>query len=126
MKKSIALLLALLTAVLHLAACSEGGTLPETAGNAPAEAVPSASPEETPVEPEETVIPLGIPAEDNGGRDFHMLVPTEKAYEFVTESTGEVVNDVILARSQKTEELFGISFSVVILEPKKDSMEILE
>ena len=111
MKKSIALLLALLTAVLPLAACSEGGTQPETAGNAPAEAVPSASPEETPVEPEETVIPLGIPAEDNGGRDFHMLVPTEKAYEFVTESTGEVVNDAILARSQKTEELFGISFS---------------
>ena len=62
-------------------------------------------------EPEETVVPLGIEPEDNGGRDFHILVPTEKSYEFVTESNGEVVNDAMLVRSQKVEELLNIKFS---------------
>ncbi len=66
---------------------------------------------ETQAAPEETVIPLGIPEEDNGGRDFHVLVPIEKAYEFVTEATGEVVNDAIFERSNKTADLFNISFS---------------
>lgn len=60
---------------------------------------------------DEPEIQFGIPEEDNGGRDFHILVPTEKAYEFVTEVTGEVVNDSVYERSLKTEDYFKISFS---------------
>lgn len=59
----------------------------------------------------ETQIQLGIPEEDNGGRDFHVFVPTEKAYEFVTENTGEAVNDATFDRSLKTEEHFNIKFT---------------
>ena len=66
---------------------------------------------DTTAEPEETTVPLGIEPEDNGGRDFHILVPTEKNYESVTESNGEVVNDAMLVRSQKVEELLNIKFS---------------
>ena len=112
MKKQTALFLALLLIASLSTACSEKTTSSEVGEET---VLPSAEQNpgepETPAEEEETVIPLGIPEEDNGGRDFHVLVPTEKAYEFVTESTGEVVNDAILGRSQKTEELFGLSFS---------------
>ena len=112
MKKQTALFLALLLIASLFTACSEKTASPEVSEDP---VLPSAEQNpgepETPAEEEETVIPLGIPEEDNGGRDFHVLVPTEKAYEFVTESTGEVVNDAILGRSQKTEELFGLSFS---------------
>ena len=100
----------LLAAILltQLIACGQEGiasSLPDSDGTAA-----SAEPDTTTV-PEETVVPLGIEKEDNGGRDFHILVPTEKNYEFVTESNGEVVNDAMLARSQKAEELFNIRFS---------------
>lgn len=60
---------------------------------------------------EETVIPLGIPEEDNGGRTFKVLVPTEKEYEFVTKITGEAVNDAAFERSAEVEEHFNIKFS---------------
>ena len=35
----------------------------------------------------ETENPLNIPKEDNNGRNFLILVPTEKAYEFVSKRT---------------------------------------
>lgn len=59
----------------------------------------------------ESTYDLGIPEEDNAGRDFHILVPTEKAYEFAEEATGEVVNDAIYERSLATMEHFNIAFS---------------
>ena len=64
------------------------------------------------METEETAteVALNIPKEDNGGRTFQMLVPTEKAYEFVEESTGETVNDAVYNRSLITEEHFNIKF----------------
>ena len=105
--RPIILLLAAIL-LIQLIACGQDGSassLPDSDGTAA-----SAEPDTTTV-PEETVVPLGIEKEDNGGRDFHILVPTEKNYEFVTESNGEVVNDAMLARSQKAEELFNIRFS---------------
>ncbi|MCI8389025.1 MAG: extracellular solute-binding protein [Clostridiales bacterium] len=54
---------------------------------------------------------LGIQPEDNGGRDFNILVPLEKSYEFVSESNGEIVNDKVYNRSKKVEELFNINFT---------------
>ncbi len=65
--------------------------------------------EETTVQ-DETGIPLGIPAEDNGGKSFRMLIPVESAYEFTNEYSGDVVNDAIYDRNLKTEEHFNIKF----------------
>ena len=58
----------------------------------------------------ETTLSLGIPEEDNGGRTFTILVPSEKSYEFVTESNGEIINDAMYDRSRKVEEHFNIKF----------------
>ncbi len=103
MKKRIfALLLAalLLSSAVSCGSDTAEETISEEAAETAAETVPG-----------ETGISLGIPEEDNGGRDFHVLVPIVKAYEFVTEATGEAVNDAIFERSLKTEEHFNIKFS---------------
>lgn len=110
MKKRPIAILVLLAFLLTLSSCAATNRTDETE-QTDGPATPAEDNAQTPAGEEETVIPLGIPEEDNGGRDFHMLVPTEKAYEFVTEATGEVVNDAILERSLKTEELFNIKFS---------------
>ena len=114
MKQRLTALILVLALLASLASCSAKN--PETEDQTQTSAgdsaeIQTADVSETPAEPEETAIPLGIPEEDNGGRDFHMLVPNEKAYEFVTEATGEVVNDAIFERSNKTADLFNISFS---------------
>ena len=110
MKKRLPAILILLALLLPLVSCAATDQTDEPTKPTAAD-TPAADNTQTPVQEEETVIPLGIPEEDNGGRDFHMLVPTEKAYEFVTEATGEVVNDAIFERSNKTADLFNISFS---------------
>ncbi len=106
MRKYFTLLLALWMAAVSCSAC--GG---KEASIQKTDTDPSAQIADTTQDTEETGLQLNIPTEDHGGQDFHILVPTEKAYEFVTESTGEVVNDVVFQRSQKTEEHFGIRFS---------------
>lgn len=110
MKKRLPAFLVLLALILTLPSCA-GRERTDEPTQIPAADAPAADAAQVPAPEEETVIPLGIPEEDNGGRDFHMLVPTEKAYEFVTEATGEIVNDAILERSLKTEELFNVKFS---------------
>ncbi len=111
MKQRTIAFLVLCALLLSLPSCAGRQDAEEPAQSPDAGSPAAAEPQEQAVPDEETVIPLGIPEEDNGGRDFHMLVPTEKAYEFVTEATGEVVNDAILERSLKTEELFNVKFS---------------
>ena len=59
---------------------------------------------------EETGITLGIPKEDNGGKSFRMLIPSERAYEFPNDYIGDVVNDALYDRNMKTEEHFNIRF----------------
>ncbi len=102
-------LLAILLAALLLSAVSCGSDTADETSLA-SDQTDTVETAEVTVE-EETVVPLGIPEEDNGGRDFHVLVPTEKAYEFVTENTGEAVNDAMFERSLKTEEHFNIKFT---------------
>lgn len=50
-----------------------------------------------------------IPREDNDGRDFTILVPTDYAYEFPEETDGEVMNDILFDRNAQTEDYFGIN-----------------
>lgn len=99
MRKYFTLLLALWMAAVSCLAC--GG---KEASIQKTDTDPSAQIADTTQDTEETGLQLNIPTEDHGGQDFHILVPTEKAYEFVTESTGEVVNDAVFQRSQKTPE----------------------
>lgn len=103
MKKRM--ILCLLAGLLVTSTVSCGGDTTETQPT-----VPSDQTETSAVETEST-ISLGIPEEDNEGRDFHILVPTEKAYEFATEATGEAVNDAVYNRTLATEEHFNIKFS---------------
>lgn len=100
MKKRM--ILCLLAGLLVATSC--GNTTAET------ETTSTENHAETTVDTESTY-DLGIPEEDNNGRDFHILVPTEKAYEFAEEATGEVVNDAIYERSLATMEHFNIVFS---------------
>ena len=114
MKQRLTAFVLALMLLASLASCSAENPETEDQTQTPAgdsAEIPTVEVSETHAEPEETAIPLGIPPEDNGDRDFHMLVPNEKAYEFVTEATGEVVNDAIFERSNKTAELFKIKFS---------------
>lgn len=103
MKKRM--ILCLLAGLLVTSMVSCGGDTTETQS-----ATPSEQTETSAVETEST-ISLGIPEEDNEGRDFHILVPTEKAYEFAIEATGEAVNDAVYNRTLATEEHFNIKFS---------------
>ncbi len=108
-KRFLAVFLALLLSS-SLYACSESETSSAVPAQSPAENTVDET-EVPAVEETEPAVKLEIPEEDNGGRDFHILVPTEKSYEFVTESTGESVNDAVFERSMKTEEHFNIKFS---------------
>ncbi|MBQ2726238.1 MAG: hypothetical protein IJF78_11080 [Clostridia bacterium] len=104
-KRIFSLLLAALM-LTSAVACSETAA-PETSA-VPGTINPETEASET--EETETEITLNIPKEDNGGRTFQMLVPTEKAYEFVEESTGEIVNDAVYGRSLIAEDNFNIKF----------------
>ena len=98
-KRTLTLLIALSMAA-SICSCGKDNPPSGTASDAQAETT----------EAPETTLSLGIPEEDNGGRTFTILVPTEKSYEFVTESNGEIVNDAMYNRSRKVEEHFNISF----------------
>ncbi len=52
-----------------------------------------------------------LPKEDNGDREFTILMPTAIGYEFPDESNGELVNDALFNRDQMVEEHFGIKFN---------------
>lgn len=103
MKKRM--ILCLLACLLTTSMVSCGG------GTAETKSVSTETQSESLAAETESTITLGIPEEDYGGRDFHILVPIEKAYEFAEEATGEVVNDAIFNRSVATEEHFNITFS---------------
>lgn len=104
-KRILSLLLAALLITSAVSCGSE--TDPETSADPGTTGTDTAAVE---TEETETEVALNIPKEDNGGRTFQMLVPTEKAYEFVEESTGETVNDAVYNRSLITEEHFNIKF----------------
>ncbi len=55
-----------------------------------------------------------IQRENNDGRNFNMLVPTDYAYEYPTETVGEVMNDALYDRNLKAEEYFNIKITTQI------------
>ncbi|MBE6613043.1 MAG: extracellular solute-binding protein [Ruminococcaceae bacterium] len=91
-KRTITLLLVLAMAA-SMAACGGSASSDTTA------------PDTTPA-PETSS--LGFEKEDNGGREFKILVPTKMEIEYPMESNGEVVNDAIFDRNRKVEEYFNI------------------
>lgn len=52
-----------------------------------------------------------LPKEDNGDREFTIIMPTNIEYEFPEESNGELVNDALYNRDRLVEDHFGIKFS---------------
>lgn len=104
-KRILSLLLAALLITSAVSCGSE--TDPETSADPGTTGIDTAAVE---TEETETEVALNIPKEDNGGRTFQMLVPTEKSYGFVEESTGETVNDAVYNRSLITEDHFNIKF----------------
>jgi len=55
---------------------------------------------------------LGFAQEDNGGKEFNMLVAATKSYEFdVPEATGDIVEDAIYAKNRAVEDYLGISLN---------------
>ena len=112
MKKTLALVLALLMLVPTLASCSEQTSGEETtATDTPTAGVEETVPEETEeIDPFEEV--------DFGGRDFRVLTSiyvndSTNADKFIRgtgETNGEIVNDAVYARNLSVSELLGINF----------------
>lgn len=101
MKSITALLLVGILASAMLSCGTEDSKIETVTTDMPTEAITT---------PEETEIPLGISQEDNGGKSFRMLIPSERAYEFPNDYIGDVVNDALYDRNLKTEEHFNIKF----------------
>lgn len=58
----------------------------------------------------------GLPfaADRYGGQTFTILTPTENEYDYVSdESSGDIVEDAVHKRNQKTEELLGVKLNVI-------------
>ena len=111
MKKTLALVLALLMLVPTLASCSEQTSGEETT----ATDTPTAGEEEAAVE--ETEEPDPFADVDFGGRDFRVLTSiyvndSTNADKFIRgtgETNGEIVNDAVYARNLMVSELLGIN-----------------
>ena len=115
MKKTLALILALLIAAGAFAACSggENGTQsavsqPETKSESPAES--AAVSEEPSADPFDD----GLPEKNYGGREFRILQRTEFKYEFEDdESVPEKVNQLVAERNRLVEDRFGVKITTV-------------
>ena len=111
MKKTLALVLALLMLVPTFASCSEQTSGEETT----ATDTPTAGEEE--VVPEETEEPDPFEDVDFGGRDFRVLTSiytndstnSDKFIRGLGETNGEIVNDAVYARNLMVSELLGIN-----------------
>ncbi|MBE6710089.1 MAG: hypothetical protein E7579_03110 [Ruminococcaceae bacterium] len=110
MKKTLAILLALLMLVPTLASCSEQTSGEETT----ATETPTAGAEET--VPEETEAPDPFADVDFGGREFRFYTSVDatdatNADKFIRgtgETNGEIVNDAVYARNLMVSELLNI------------------
>lgn len=101
MKHTTARFTALCLFLALLAGCGEASSGEGTTG--------TAAPEVTPQSVEEI---LGFAKEDNGGKEFNMLVSATKSYEFdVAEATGDIVEDAIYAKNRAVEDYLGIHFN---------------
>lgn len=99
MKKRLSALTLALILAASAFSCGESANDPENGDTSTTE------PEVT---TEESLFKL--PKEDNGDREFTILMPTAIGYEFPDESNGELVNDALFNRDQMVEEHFGIKF----------------
>ncbi len=99
MKNKTMLLLLVLALAVSVASC--GGDAPAVSDTT------SSTGDTTTAEPSL----FNIPREDNGGREFNILVPAHMSYEFPAEENGEIVNDTLFARAMKVEDHFGIKLN---------------
>ncbi len=111
--KTVAWLL-LFAMIVTLASCGSGGVKEEAA-----KAMDTTAPAET-----EAESPFKIPKEDNAGRTFSILVPTDSSFEFPTDTTGEVMNDTLHERNKKVEDHFGIRIKTRIEDGGWDQKDV--
>lgn len=61
---------------------------------------------------EENGLPFAVDRHD--GQTFTILTPTENEYDYVSdESSGDIVEDAVYKRNQKTEELLGVKLNAI-------------
>ena len=107
-QKTIALLLALLTAGGMLLSCGSAEAAPENADTAGVSTEPAAA-ETEPADPFE-----GLAREDYGGREFHFLVRILNQEDYWTEAeNGEVFNDTVYARNRLVEEAYNTKIKAI-------------
>ena len=104
MKSKLSFLIALLIAVGSAASC--GGTETD-------DAVTTAPDSSEVSSAEDTAVRDSLPELDLEGREFNILIREEVDYEFDTEQTGELMDDVVFERNQNIGERFNLTINYI-------------
>ena len=96
----------LLASLILSTACGAEKT-PDNETTAPSDTTASA-------ETSDNTPKLGVTKEDNGGREFNILIPTHAKYEYDVEQTGDIVDDAVYSRNMNVSDLLGIKFNFTV------------
>ena len=105
MKTKVKAISLVLLVLLTVVSCGKEATDTETTA-APDSDVPLPAETEEKTE-EETKAHDDLEQTDMGGETFHILIRQERAYEFNTEQTGEIVSDAVFKRNISIEDRFN-------------------